>query len=220
MTDDELTFFDPRGEVRMHRNRLPHWQQEHATYFVTWHLADSLPREILERWDDARDAWLRLHPPPWTAAQQDEFQRLFRLPVEKWLDELHGECVLRAPAAAAIVAETLGHFDQVQYRHHAWIVMPNHVHVLFSLEPGHALEKVLKAWKGVSARRINTASNRTGSTLWQKDYFDRLIRDREHFWNVARYIRRNPGRANLRAGECLAYESDKVREVLDFLDGL
>jgi hypothetical protein len=50
-------------------------------------------------------------------------------------------------------------------------------------------------------------------TFWQKDYFDRMVRDTQHFWNCARYIRSNPIKANLKPGEYLHYESDFVRSV-------
>ena len=46
--------------------------------------------------------------------------------------------------------------------------------------------------------------------FWQKDYFDRLIRDSTHFWNCARYIQRNPAKANLREGEYSLFISDEV----------
>ena len=53
--------------------------------------------------------------------------------------------------------------------------------------------------------------------FWQKDYFDRLVRDREHFWNCARYILRNPAKASLRTDEYTLYLSDEVRALLDHL---
>ena len=68
--------------------------------------------------------------------------------------------------------------------HHSWVIMPNHVHLLF--EPLIELEQLLKIWKEVSARRIGKGS------IWQANYRDTLIRDSEHFTKVVRYIRHNP----------------------------
>src|SRR5205085_1989838 len=65
-----------------------------------------------------------------------------------------------------------------------------------------------------SSRRVHAMTARNG-TLWQKDYFDRLIRDARHFWNCARYIRRNPEKSRLEHGEYLLYESEFVRTTLD-----
>ena len=72
----------------------------------------------------------------------------------------------------------------------------------------------MKSWKGVSSRRLNDYLRRTGAN-WQKDYFDRLIRDTKHFWNCARYIRRNPAKARLKRGEFVLYESDYVKSTLN-----
>jgi putative transposase len=124
--------------------------------------------------------------------------------------------VLGEPAARAALCEVLGKFDGVRYEHHAWVVMPNHVHALFSPAAGESLGKTLQGWKGVSARKLQgTAGN---GNLWQKDYFDRLIRDAEHFWRVARYIRRNPAR--LPAGRFTLFESEPVRKELDREDAM
>src|SRR5205823_2605991 len=101
---------------------------------------------------------------------------------------------------------------------HAWVVMPNHIHLLFSILAGHELQDLLRSWKGFTGRAINRALSRSGS-LWQKDYFDRLIRNSEHFWNCARYIRNNPGKARLASSEFLLYESDFVRQGLDNWEG-
>jgi hypothetical protein len=39
-----MAFFNPDAALVIHRGKLPHWRQEGTTYFVTFHLADSLPR--------------------------------------------------------------------------------------------------------------------------------------------------------------------------------
>lgn len=64
---------------------------------------------------------------------------------------------------------------------------------------GVKLETVVGTWKRHTARRMNVAMGK-GGALWQKDYFDRIVRDWKHFTNVARYIRRNPVKARLQEG--------------------
>jgi REP element-mobilizing transposase RayT len=90
---------------------------------------------------------------------------------------------------------------------HAWVVMPNHLHALFSLAADSLLEKQISSWKRFSAKEIHRRTDGAGP-LWQEDYFDRMIRDGEHFGNVARYIARNP--AKLRDGIYLAYQTPWV----------
>jgi REP element-mobilizing transposase RayT len=209
MFTHELIFLNPAETVEKHRNFLPHWQQDDATFFVTWHLGDSIPKPMLERWKRERDEWLRCNPEPWTEEQEKEYHEAFTAQKERWLDKGHGSCVFRDPAVSAIAGDVLRHFDGLRYRHHSWVVMPNHVHALFSLVKGFFLEDTLKDWKGVSARHINELLN-TGGKLWQKDYFDRIVRDLRHFANCAKYIRRNPLKAKLRPGEYLLYERAEI----------
>ena len=86
--------------------------------------------------------------------------------------------------------------------------MPNHVHVLFRLLGSHRLEDVIKSWKGFTAREINRLLQRRGP-LWQQDYWDRMIRNEEHLLSCRNYIRDNPMKARLRAGQFLFFESTK-----------
>src|SRR6266576_1489074 len=71
---------------------------------------------------------------------------------------------------------------------------------------------VLRSWKSFTSRKINQQLSREG-TLWQRDYFDRLVRDQKHFANCVRYIRMNPERAGLRSGAYILYESELARSV-------
>ena len=68
-----MKFFDPHGDIRFTQNRLPHWQQSGAVYFVTFRLADALPEQLLEQWQDERDVWLKFHPLPWSADVEEEY---------------------------------------------------------------------------------------------------------------------------------------------------
>lgn len=45
-----MKFFDPRGDIGKTAHKLPHWQQGEVAIFVTFRLADSLPRELLDGW--------------------------------------------------------------------------------------------------------------------------------------------------------------------------
>ena len=209
MQSGELRFFNPLAEIARTRNCLPHWQQPGATYFITFRLADAVPAGLRAGWLAERRAWMAWHPEPWSAEVEKEYHERFSGRVDEWLDAGHGECVLRDDACRGMVEAALRFRDEAEYLHHAWVVMPNHAHALVSLHTGAALEKVVGAWKSVSSRRINARLGRRG-TLWQEDYFDRLIRDAGHFGNVARYIRRNPVKAGLRRGFTL-YESELVK---------
>jgi REP element-mobilizing transposase RayT len=208
----EFQFFNPYDHIRFTANRLPHWQQKGAVYFVTFRLADAVPEHLRQQWESDRKAWLRFHPPPWDAETEREYHERFSGAIERWLDAGHGSCVLRHPHYAAVVAEALRHFDADRVSQIAWVVMPNHVHAVFVLNPAWSLEKIILSWKGFTARKINPLLGRKGN-FWQRDYFDRLVRDTSHLANCVRYIRRNAEKGRLRKGEFISYESEFARRI-------
>ncbi len=205
-------YFNPWREIEHTQNRLPHWQQEGASYFVTWRLADSLPKEMLDQHYLEQERWLALHPQPWDAATEAEYHQVFSTRMDQWLDQGHGSCVLRNSAHAEVVAKALRFFAVERTSMISFVVMPNHVHVLFTLNSDWKLDEIIHSWKRHSSLDINRATGQTGP-LWQKDYFDRLIRDPAHLHNCVRYIRNNPVKARLRAGEYVLYESELAKNI-------
>ena len=96
-------------------------------------------------------------------------------------------------------------FHGDRYEHHAWVIMPNHVHLLFV--PHVPLENLIQAWKSNSARRIGRGR------IWQRNYRDTLIRDGDHFANAVRYIRNNPTKAKLPVGTFTFWQSPRAQRV-------
>jgi REP element-mobilizing transposase RayT len=209
---NDVRFFNPYCDIRHTESRLPHWQQAAAVYFITFRLADSMPSSLLGQWQDEREAWIRVHPEPWSFDIEQEYHQRFAGALERWLDEGHGACLLRRQECAEIVAETLRHFEGERVAMVSFAIMPNHVHAVFVQNPEWPLEKLIRSWKGFTARQINKLLGRTGG-FWQRDYFDRLIRDEKHFANCVRYIRRNPEKARLGAGEFVLWESEIARNI-------
>lgn len=80
-------------------------------------------------------------------------------------------------------------FQDERVIHEAWVIMPNHVHLLF--KPLVPIEKLVQAWKAYSALHI------CKGPIWQRNYRDTLIRDQDHFIRVVRHIRKNPVKARL-----------------------
>jgi REP element-mobilizing transposase RayT len=103
---------------------------------------------------------------------------------------------MRDPRCARIVAEALIYGNGGRYALQAWCVMPNHVHALIATNAEIELGQIVHAWKRFTTRRINGLLGRTG-TVWAKDYFDRFIRNDEHFETTRRYIEQNPAAAGL-----------------------
>ena len=185
---------NPEVPVTIYRRHLPHWRQEGATYFVTFRLADSLPRERIEQLKHERECWERANPEP-AANATEEFWRQRLAKIETWLDQGSGECLLANNRAAEIVVGAMQHFDGERYNLFARIVMPNHCHVVLRPFSNHSLERVLESWKKFSARRINAIHGRKGA-VWQDEYFDRIVRDTPHLRRVMRYLQKNAGQTN------------------------
>jgi putative transposase len=205
-------YFNPWSEVQHSQNRLPHWQQSGATYFVTWRLADSLPKVLLATHYQERDLWCQQHPQPWSLAIEADYHRRFSARLDAWLDAGHGCCLLRSPQHAQTVAAALHHFEGERTALISFVVMPNHVHVIFALNPQWQMEQLIHSWKRHSARAIHRATGQSGA-LWMKDYFDRLIRDPEPLSRCVRYVRRNPEKAQLRTDEFILYESPVAQAI-------
>ncbi len=91
----DFTPFDWEAVEKSHRRHLPHLDQSRGVYFVTFRQADSVPQELLLRWINERHIWMQTHPEPWDEVIRKEYQRLFTVKMEKWLDAGYGECVLR-----------------------------------------------------------------------------------------------------------------------------
>jgi REP element-mobilizing transposase RayT len=78
----------------------------------------------------------------------------------------------------------------------AYVVMPEHVHVLATLGKLSDLSQTFGRWKGAAAREINLVLARSGP-LWQAGFYDHAIRHDEDLRNVALYIESNPIRRGL-----------------------
>jgi leucyl-tRNA synthetase len=194
-------FLGELSDIKSHRRKLPHVQQaQGTTLFITWRLDDSLPADQVENFKSERNTWLEKNPKPWSGDQEASYHQLFSSKVDEWLDAGHGSCILRGPEFAGVVASALEHFDTDRYFLHSYVVMPNHVHVLVTLPKDAEIEKTMHSWKSFTAKEINKLRGSEGP-VWQREYYDRIIRDEEHFANVFEYIQKNPERAKLRAGE-------------------
>ncbi len=120
----------------------------------------------------------------------------FRKEIEGYLDAGYGACWLTQDAIAKIVADALKFHQGKKYQLIAWVIMPNHVHVLLRVMNGANLSEILHSIKSFSALAANKVLARSGP-FWQIESFDRYIRNGKHYKAVVRYIERNPVDAGL-----------------------
>ncbi|MHB8636967.1 MAG: transposase [Fimbriimonadaceae bacterium] len=198
-------FYDPDQKVlsTSHGN-LPHWSQSHAYTFVTWRLGDALPAEVVAQIAAARARWIAEHPTPWTADVRQDYGRKFAHRADRLLDKGFGSCVLRMSQAASIVSGALRHFDGTRYILDAYVIMPNHVHVLIGMSDVAALATVVHSWKSFTANNLRPYLP-TVKAIWQEGYWERIVRSSKHLGSCRAYIQANPERAKLQVGHFDAY---------------
>jgi REP element-mobilizing transposase RayT len=159
------------------RGYLPHFDAGAIVQTVTFRLADSLPREYYEKA---------------ASIVSNAKERFFFL--EKGIDQGRGDCVLTNPINASIVRTALGYFDGERYRLLAWAIMPIHLHAMIEPIQGYSLGGIVHSWKSYTANQINKGAKKR---LWAPGYFDRYVRDEEHYANARFYIENNPVKARL-----------------------
>ncbi|WP_242037806.1 transposase [Tolypothrix sp. FACHB-123] len=73
-------------------------------------------------------------------------------------------------------------------------IMPNHIHGIIELkESGNKpLSEIVQSFKTSSARRINQLRDSKGIPVWQRNYYERIIRSEEALQNIRKYIINNP----------------------------
>jgi REP element-mobilizing transposase RayT len=182
-----------------HRDHLPHLKREGAAYFVTFRLVGTLPAEVLSQLKQERETIITQATAakrPLTWHEQEELFRWYSSRVDCHLDAGHGDCWLRRPEIAKIVANALQFHDGQRFNLRAWVVMSNHVHAVVRPLSGFTLSQVLQGWKGFSAREANRLLERQGE-FWQRESYDHLVRDDEDLHRCCHYTTMNPVNARL-----------------------
>ena len=182
------------------RGYLPHYDSLSSIQSITFRLADSLPQEKLSYLKEQ----LKLLP-------KIEQEKKKRIEIEQWLDSGYGCCALQNQEMAKVMEDTLIKFDDLKYKLFAWCIMPNHVHVL--IQPKLSLARIVQSWKsytgkwaiknndnlqlGIPAHSNTERGLKETRAFWMREYWDRFIRDENHFKRTIEYIHQNPVKAGL-----------------------
>lgn len=202
---------DPSVPCGWHtRGYLPHFDSPNRIQHVTVHLADSLPKSAIERVDQM------------VKAMPDRERRIKRRKrLHEWIDAGHGACYLEDAECAKVVQDAFLYFNEECYHLYAWVVMPNHFHVLFQPVNGWSMAKIVASWKRFTATEIkkvlrarqDSARQESGDPgsanlcigsseqLWPREYWDRYIRNEKHLRATIAYIEQNPVKAGLCSNE-------------------
>lgn len=199
------------------RRRLPHWYVPGASFFVTFRLADSLPRVVLESLAAKKELWLRQRPPSGMSDLENRtrIHKLLFAEYDRHLDQSSEVAWLKQTEVAETVRKSLYHFNGERYHLMSYCIMPNHVHVLFApklteladratefpslgerIDGKSPLASILHSWKSFTAHEINKLLGRSG-TFWQRESYDHWVRDEDELERIVDYIAANPTKDNL-----------------------
>jgi len=184
-----------KNQMTFYRRNLPHWHPEGKAIFLTWRLYGSLPAAVIKARGTARNGCVTK---TYGCATQDTPGKRFKL-LDAALDSVvSGPLWLSDPEIAAYAEYPILRGAELgRYVLHAYVVMPNHVHLL--LEPRRPLAKITTVMKGVTARDANATLGRIGKPFWQDESFDHWVRNSAQFERIRHYIEWNPVSAKLAA---------------------
>ncbi len=212
---------DPALALCVYRRSLPHWRQDGATYFATFRLADSIPKHVVDRWKKERHIWYQAHgltqdmsPEQWQEAylripaqNRAVFERRNARHIFEETDKGNGCCLLRRPEVRSIVVEALHYFDGVRCWTGDFVVMPNHVHWLVQPVLGYQLEDLLGSIKRFTATQ-SAQREFPAARFWQRESYDRLVRDLRELARIRQYVKANPSKARLHEREYTYFHAD------------
>jgi REP element-mobilizing transposase RayT len=174
------------GDAGWHsRGYLPHFDGREVPQFLSLHLFDSIPASVMARW--RREL---------KASNSIRERILLQRRIEKYLDQGYGQAFMKDHRIAVMIQNVLLGFDCETYRLSSWVVMPNHIHMLATRLENYTLADIMQSLKSITSHKANRTLKRRGQ-FWMPDYFDRYIRNAEHFATTARYIENNPVKARL-----------------------
>lgn len=174
-----------------YRRNLPHRNKEGLIQSITFRLADSLPQSVLATLEEELKH---------LSGEKRDIEK--RKKYEYWLDKGLGCCALAHREMAQVMQEALLHHNGEKYDLLAWSIMPNHVHVLIKTKGD--LVRIVQSWKSYTGKwafannkKYNLGIDKDATQFWMPEYWDRFIRDEDHFNNAVRYIINNPVKADL-----------------------
>jgi putative transposase len=197
------------------RRRLPHWQPKGATFFITYRLAGTLPNSFWLKLKDERQRLLTL--PKDSKCSEDGHilnieKKLFAI-CDRYLDKNTDIQWLAEPRIAEMICDNLYHHAEAKYTLWAYVIMPNHVHVMLSPKETqekqldvdndkkakcdkYLLSPILHSLRSYTGNKANKILNRKG-TFWQHESYDHWVRDNAEFQRIIYYIENNPVSAGL-----------------------
>lgn len=105
--------------------------------------------------------------------------------------------LLQSDGMAELFCGTLFHYrDAHKFQLHAFVVMPNHFHLILTVPEGTTLERAMQFIKGGFSHQAGKLLG-VRHAIWQKSFVDRRVRDGAELEKYTTYIHQNPVKARL-----------------------
>ena len=175
-------FLNKKDPIAIWGTHLPHWYQPEKTVFITFRLADSLPAskrkeitiELLNIEEETNKE------------NKKARQKAIMNKMEQWLNSGYGLCLLAQSEIRSIVEKSLRYYDDNEWHLHAYVIMPNHIHILATPIAEKSCQQIINNVKSYTQHCVQTEH------LWQKGAFDHTVRNEESFKKIINYIADNP----------------------------
>ncbi len=212
------------GYKELYSRRRPHLHPLGTTLFVTFRLANSVPKSEIRKWTALRERhryrFKRLakleNNQEIVAKAEKELLSLEREWFRRFEELLHlakfGPRWLANERIRKVVESSIRSGEGKDYRIESYCIMSNHVHLVFTptiaesdLSPAgtpltnespKTFARIMQAIKGGSARQANTLLGRSGA-FWEHESYDHFVRGREEMFRILRYTINNPVKAKL-----------------------
>lgn len=200
-------------KLAYYKRNLPHFLPDGYAYFVTFRLANTIPKQVYNEIKEKYNSVLnKISGYDKKGKKYEEYMTLQKYVFKKYetiLDKADfGRKWLQNKEIAKIVRSALFHNDSKKYDLIAFTIMPNHVHIILKPyekeipESGelkfrqYILTEIIGNIKSYTATMANKILNRRGA-FWQHESYDHVIRDEKELMRLVEYILNNPVKAKL-----------------------
>jgi len=202
----EGIFMNNKFEYKLYYKRnLPHYQPCGSYIFVTYRLAFSLPKKIIDELNQQKEKFkieLKKYPVEKQKKIQIDYSKKIFVLEDNFLDKYTDSHMwLKQDNIAQMTMDSLLFFHNKKYILICAVIMSNHVHILIKPmkkndNDFYSIAEIIKNHKSFTATQANKILKRSGK-FWHHESYDHFIRDEKEYYRVIEYILNNPVNAGL-----------------------
>ncbi|MFP4025817.1 MAG: REP-associated tyrosine transposase [Thiohalospira sp.] len=177
-----------------YRRKLPHIQPQNAVFFVTFNLIGAMPLHILDQLKDKyKESKHNLYNSHKNKIEAfDNYNDQINDIIDKGE---YGPHWLKNHNVAKVIADSFHFLNRKEFKLICFCIMSNHVHFI-AYKLTNPLNKIMHTLKSYTANECNKILNREGA-FWQREYFDRIVRDSNDLNDKIKYTINNPVKAGI-----------------------